>query len=722
MKTELRLMVLLLLALAGTIKSAHAVETLVDVRKIRSLSREEAANAIPVKLTGVVVYKGWNDLILHDGNESIYLDFRFSKELGVWTGNYPDLSKYAPGIGIVVEGVTDPGGFSPMVLVSKIESIGPKPIPPPLRPTTENLLSSSNDSQWIEVDGIVRKLDNKEHNINTLTLMVGGHQCQVIILGKLGIPREQLVDAKVRIRGVLLNITNLRSQTAGIKMHSNGRNDIDILTPPPSNPFLAPKIPIDRLISYQPKVDFGHRVASSGMVTFAIPGVFYLMDNGACVRVESADANVSPGDLVEVTGFIDTSKGLASYSEALVKKTGTSTVPPPLEPSIFDILNPKTRSAEEMVSVPGHPDYDGRVIRLKGVLRRVLPPGKDGNTTVIMESDSHLVYALLPGNAPSWKEGALIELTGVCELEMERINEMPWFSIKGFHVWLSSPADLRVISEPPWWTPKRLSILLTGVLLVLIISLIWGYAMRRQVTIRGAQLAAEISARESAEIEYATTLRERQRLAHDLHDTLEQALMGVALQLEIASRSQITDPKQSTHHLALARQFLERSRSEVHRTVWDLRTHGQVGKDFLDILKDRVSSMVEGSGVKITLNREGEAIPIPDLIAGNLLMLTQEAVTNALKHSGASEISIILSTQPGYLELVIEDNGRGFDLASSPGQDAGHFGLQGMRERVKRLMGKIELNTSCGHGTKILVWVPTVSSESGQSASNKFMN
>lgn len=722
MKTELRLMVLLLLILAGTITSTSALETLVDVRKIRSLSREEAANAIPVKLTGVVVYKGWNDLILHDGNESVYLDFRFSKEQGVWTGNQPDLSKYTPGTGIVVEGVTDPGGFSPMVLVSKIDNIGPKPIPPPLRPTTENLLSSSMDSQWIEVEGIVRKIDTRQQNINTLTLMVGGHQCQVIILGKLEIPREQLVDAKVRIRGVLLNITNLRSQTAGMKLHSNGRNDIDILTPPPSNPFLAPKIPVDRLITYQPDVDFGHRVASSGMVTFAIPGVFYLMDNGACVRVESADTNVSPGDLVEVTGFIDSSRGLASYSEALVKKTGTATVPPPLEPSIFDILNPKTRSAEEMVSVPGHPDFDGRLIRLKGVLRRVLPPGKDGNATVIVESDSHLVYALLPGNAPSWKEGALVELTGACELEMERIGEMPWYSIKGFHLLLSSPADLRVISEPPWWTPKRLSILLTGVFLVLIISLIWGYAMRRQVAIRGAQLAAEISTRESAEIEHETTLRERQRLAHDLHDTLEQALMGVALQLEIASLSQTTDPNQSTHHLALARQFLERSRSEVHRTVWDLRTHGQEGKDFMDILNDRVSSMVEGSSVRITLRREGEALPIPDLIAGNLLMLAQEAVTNSLKHSGASEISIVLRTPPGFLELLIEDNGSGFDLAKVPGQDTGHFGLQGMRERVKRLMGKIELNTSCGHGTKLHVWLPITASESDQSDSNKFMN
>ncbi len=722
MKTELRLMVLLFLVLAGSITLTSAVETLVDVQKIRSLSREQAAHAIPIRLSGVVVYNGLNDLVLHDGKESVYLDFRFSKEQGVWRGANPNLSKFVPGTGVVVEGVTDPGGFSPMVLVSKINNIGPKPIPPPLRPATEKLLSSSNDSQWIEVEGIVRKVDIHPHNIDTLTLMVGGHYCYVNIEGELGFKREQLVDAKVRVRGVLLNITNLRSQTAGIKLHSNGRKDIDIIKPPPSDPFLAPEMPIGMLISYQPNVDFGHRVVSSGVVTFAIPGIFYLMENGVSVRVESAEAQITAGDLVQVSGFIDASRGLASFREALVKKVGSGATPPPVEASISNILNPKTRSAEEMIAVPEHPDFDGRLIRLKGALRRVLPPGKDGNTTVIVESESHLVYALLPGNAPAWKEGAWVELTGVCELEIARIDEIPWFSIKGFHVWLSSPADLRVISEPPWWTPQRLGMLLFGIILILVIALLWGYAMRRQVALRGAQLAAEISARESVQIEYETTLRERQRLAHDLHDTLEQALMGVALQLEIASRSQVTDPNQSAHHLTLARQFLERSRSEVHRTVWDLHTHGQDGRDFLDILEERVSSMVTGSSVTITLSREGDARPIPDLIAGNMLLLAQEAITNALKHSGALGIKIVLRMPPDCLELIIEDNGCGFDSALAPGQQDGHFGLQGMRERAKRIGGKIELITSPGHGTTLRLWVPLICGKSELSVSKDIMN
>ncbi len=710
-------MLMLVLAQAGWNACASASEPLTQVERIRALSREETARALPVKLSGVVIFNGWTSLVMHDGKSSIYLDFEHAQKQGVWKGGLPDLRNFGPGIGVEIEGVTDPGGFSPMVMVANVRNTGPRPIPPPIRPTTEELLSSSHDTRWVEVEGVVRKLEDPTEGPRYLTLLVGGHPCPILVTSRLGLSREQLVDARVRVRGVLINIANLRSQTAGMKIHSSGRQDIDILVPPPSDPFKAPAVALNRLISFRPDANLGHRRVSSGVVTFAVPGqFFYLLDQGACVRVDSKQAQVSPGDLVEISGFIDTARVLASFSEGLVRKIGTGTVPPHDEPSISEILSPKIRSSYEMVTEPEHPDCDGRLIRLKGMLRRVLPPDKDGNSTVVVEAGEQLVQAFLPGSAPSWIEGSAVELTGVCELEMARLDRLPWFSITGFHVWLSSPGDLRVISAPPWWTPQRLGILLSVVMLVLGLALVWGYALRRQVAVRGAQLATEISARESAQLEFDTILRERRRLANDLHDTLEQALTGLALQLEIASRSRASDPALSERHLHLAQQFLERSRAEAHRTVWDLRAHGQDGRDFLDILDERVSSMVEGTNTTISLKRLGDAITMPDLIAGNLLLLAQEAVTNALKHSGASEIKILLQLSPDHAELVIEDNGKGFNPALAPGQHDGHFGLQGMRERTKRIGGQIELTTASGHGTTLRVNVPLPAEELRQTA------
>ncbi len=543
-----------------------------------------------------------------------------------------------------------------------------------------------------------------------LTLLVGGHTCPVIVSGKQGLTRERLIDARLRVRGVLLNISNLRSQTAGMKLHCSGANDIDVLVAPPSDPFNAPKVPLNRLVTYRPDASFGHRSVSEGLVTFAIPGkFFYLRDEDAVVRVNSSETQVAPGDRVEVSGFLNTAGALASFSEALVRKIGTGTVPHPEKTPISEILNPKTRSVYEMATAPGHPDSNGRLIRMEGLLRRVLPPDKEGNSTAVIEAGGQLVYAFLPGDAPRWIEGSLVSVAGACELEISRIDRSPWFSITGFHVWLSSPADLTVISEPPWWTSQRLGLLLLAVMSVLALSLVWGYTMRRQVALKGAQLASEISSRESARLEFETITRERRRLANDLHDTLEQNLTGLALQLEIANRIGSGNPAQSGHHLTLARQFLERSRAETHRTVWDLRSEARDGRGFLDILDERVSAMVSGTGISVTWKHEGDVAPLPDLVAGNLLLLALEAATNALKHSGAAEINILLRQTSDHAELVIADNGCGFDASTAPGQRDGHFGLQGMRERTKRLNGEIELCTAPEIGTTLRVKVPLLS-------------
>lgn len=704
----------MILAQAGLAPLAAAIEPIIQVERIRSLLREDAARALPVKLTGVVTYLGWEDFVLHDGKESIFADLRFSKARGFWKGPVPDLSGLVPGSKVELEGVTDPGGFSPMVLVTQFKRTGEQPLPPPIRPSIDMLLSGSLNTQWVQVEGVVRKFDHSGPGPDCLTLLVGGQTCPVLLRNPSQRTTEELVDSKVRVRGVVLDLANLRSQVAGLKIHSNGDQDIDIVVPPPADPFQAPRVALSRLIPFETKANLEHRKVSAGVVTFVVPGrFFYLLDQGSCVRVDSAAAGIHPGDWIEVSGFIDTTNILASFTGAVVRNLGRGDVPLPERVEIQDIINPRTRSWEEMVTEPGYPDSNGRLILLSGVLRRVLPKDKEGKATLVIESGKHLVQAYLPvsGKATSdiisrWVDGSIVEITGVCELEMVRLDELPWFAIDGFHMWLSKPQDLRVISTPPWWTPKRLGFMLAGVLLVLGLALIWGYAMRRQVAQRSKLLAKEISAREAANLEFDAILRERRRLANDLHDTLEQALTGLALQLEVTERSKSTDPELSARHLYLAQQFLERSRNEVHRTVWDLRAHGLDGRDILDVLHERASAMVAGSAVDIEVDRDGEAFPLPDLIAGNLLLLAQEAVTNALKHGGPDTIRIHLRFHTALIELAVEDDGRGFDQVTAPGQRDGHFGLQGMYERVKRLGGKLVVKSKPGQGTSILVQVP----------------
>lgn len=164
--------------------------------------------------------------------------------------------------------------------------------------------------------------------------------------------------------------------------------------------------------------------------------------------------------------------------------------------------------------------------------------------------------------------------------------------------------------------------------------------------------------------------------------------------------------KRSIRHLKLAQQFLDRTREDLHRTVWDLRAFGPEGKSLTDALRDKARTMSEGNPVCITVEETGTPRRLPDFIAGNLLLIAQEAVTNALKHAGASTIAVQVTHHETGVMVSIRDDGKGFDPATVPDHHEGHFGLLGMRERAKRLGGTLEIVSTPGSGTRIEMQLP----------------
>ena len=228
----------------------------------------------------------------------------------------------------------------------------------------------------------------------------------------------------------------------------------------------------------------------------------------------------------------------------------------------------------------------------------------------------------------------------------------------------------------------------------------------RRVGLRSAQLAEEMRARRDAAVEFETTLRERNRLAADLHDTTEQSLTGLAFQLEATGALQAKAPERSQHHLALARQLLNRSREDLRRSIWNLRATSLEKNTLAEALQEVAADRSAGLTVEIAVASEGEQRALTDLVAGNLLLLAQEGITNALKHAQPVRIELRLIFSAHAVTLVIRDDGIGFDPATVEGPREGHFGLQGMRERMKRLGGRIEIKSVAMSGTTITATVP----------------
>ena len=205
---------------------------------------------------------------------------------------------------------------------------------------------------------------------------------------------------------------------------------------------------------------------------------------------------------------------------------------------------------------------------------------------------------------------------------------------------------------------------------------------------------------------FAIVLEERARLAREIHDTLAQGFVGISSQLDAVAMCLPDETSPARKYLDMARRMARHSLTEARRSVMDLRAAALDGQDLASALESGTRIWTAGSGVELAVDVSGDRPALPQEVEQHLLRIAQEAVTNVLKHAGASRIAIKLHTEARKLYLRIVDNGRGFDQHGVFSSLGGHFGLIGMRERAERLGGELRLASQPGGGTEVEVTVP----------------
>lgn len=201
-------------------------------------------------------------------------------------------------------------------------------------------------------------------------------------------------------------------------------------------------------------------------------------------------------------------------------------------------------------------------------------------------------------------------------------------------------------------------------------------------------------------------------MARDLHDTLEQQLSGIALQLDGLSDAIAANPPAATRSLSLARRMLRFTRLEARRSVWDLRSRSLEKEGLSGALRMLAETSTGSAGPAVQLNVSGGDHPLPPSVEFHLLRIAQEALANATKHAEAKRILIELERAQNVTRLVISDDGKGFNPQSPESSPGPHFGLLGMRERVAKMSGQLTLNTAPGKGCTVTVIVPAANSDS----------
>jgi signal transduction histidine kinase len=238
---------------------------------------------------------------------------------------------------------------------------------------------------------------------------------------------------------------------------------------------------------------------------------------------------------------------------------------------------------------------------------------------------------------------------------------------------------LKVLAGPPWWKTGNLVGIFIGVLALASVSIFL------HSRVENWRLRA--------------VMEERERLAHEMHDTLAQSFAGIGFQLEAVRNGIPPDMPVTSHQLDLASDLVNHSHEEARRSIAMLRPEPLQRVDLLTALESCAHKMVEGGAVQVATICNGEVRAMPLRTTDTLYRIGQEAIANAVRHAHPKTITISIEYNKNLVHMVVADDGAGF---TQSGNLRG-FGLRGMKKRAATISAELQILSTPGHGTHVQV-------------------
>ena len=450
-------------AASGQLLTAANLPTLTRVEQIRRLTPEDAARAYPTRIRGVVTYYNLpeRDLFIQDSTAGTWVDSDYAKP-HLHVGEF-----------VEVEGVSGAGDFSPAIEHSHFRSLGEASLPKPARPSSDELASGRQDSQWIEVQGVVRSAAERDGGL-VLNFSAGAFECRVFVL-KFPSPRPEIIDAHVLIRGVFAGLYDSTStRFIGFQILTPSWDNVQVLNRPPQAQFSLPVSPIPLFLRLTPEGAFAHRVHVRGTVLFQQAGLVSVRDHGQALWVRTAQAGaLQGGDLIDAVGFPAIGDYTPVMRDAIVQKIGSGPAPEPI-----------TATAEQLQAGVD----SGDLVRLSArLLNRTARPGSEVMELQAGELNfrAELSTGAQTTSLNSIRNGSLVQLTGVSLVEADE-NRDP----KGFSIVLRTAHDVVLLQSPSWWTRGRIAGLVMMLAATILLSALWVSILRRRVNERTKTLRA----------------------------------------------------------------------------------------------------------------------------------------------------------------------------------------------------------------------------------------
>jgi signal transduction histidine kinase len=663
-------------SLAAAEPTPSAELPLSSIQQIRALSPEQAKTGRPVKLRGVVTFSipSIATLFIHDGS------------CGIFVERTPGPNENGPAHGdfIEVSGITGEGLFAPVIkganeTGASIRWIKHQGLPEPRNINGLELSEPSVDSDWVSIDARVSEVLMDGGDL-ILACLANNHEFRVLLEGPL--PQESvpwdLAEARIRVRGVVATSFNSSRQMTARFLRTASLDDIILLENSSHLPPEPKLVRADELLQIEgPGPD--ELVRIRGVATLALPGqgVFLQVDDGGIWVQTAQPISAAPGTVIEVIGWPRPGEMKPFIRARRVTMLGTS-------------APPQARALTARQALSAQHDADWVSLQAELIDSFHSPEG-----TLLELRDREMVFrCLLPDDSAqspprTLRRGSKLEISGIAKITPSgnfilRVEDTLLLLAR-------SSADVKVLAPPPFWTARNVSISAAAI----ITALLTFYGIARARRRREAKAQRR---------EFDAVLAERGRFAREIHDSLAQGLTSISLQLECVRDQIPKNPGNAATHVETARSLVRESLREARRTVWNLRPLALGEADLADSIQRYATQLSRDGSVSISQQIEGTPRPLPPDHEAALLRIGQEALTNAARHSAATEIKNRLRYGNGWITLTITDNGVGFDVTTRVGKG---FGLTGMHERVSALGGSLSIDSQPGQGTELSATLPT---------------
>jgi signal transduction histidine kinase/ActR/RegA family two-component response regulator len=686
------------------VSSSDETKTIRLTDQLRELSSEDAARAVPVRLSGVVVWDRTNAdfFYIHDatGCARVYRPPN-SKPMG------------ALGAKIEVTGVSAPGQFTPVVLADKVSIFSTLEMPEARTITLDQALTGSEEGQWVMMSGYVRAIENEAPWVKIILSTPAGEFEAMLA------PNDRwarLPGSVVHVRGVCSAVANGKRQLTGIRVWVPMSRLVEVEEAAPADPFALEARPLASLSQFNALPSANRRVRVSGTVIYHEPGrVVHIQDGSEAGVVLSRDTTpLSPGDRVDVVGFPGRENGHAVLREAVYRRIATGAAIVPVEIGSISTLNR---------------DLDGRLVRVTGVLASSRT--HDKGERLVMQSNQSYFEALLDfptGKIPAGKltSGARLALTGVYTIEYDEYHQPHTLRLL-----LRSPADVELIQAAPWWTVRRalwaVAILAIGTLLGLGGVVALRRRVRQQTDVIRQQVESERAARLEAALARASKLESLGVLAGGIAHDFNNLLTVVMGNLSLARLDPNIDAE-TVHCLSESERAAMRAR-DLTRQLLTFAKGGapmKASTRLPDIVREAAEFALHGSKSRCEF-RFAPNVWLADADKAQIGQVVHNIVINAneaMPHGGT--IQVVMANEelasargpltPGrYVRMSFTDNGAGispeivariFDPYFTTKKSGSGLGLATVYSIVKKHQGHVEVTSQPGQGTTFTIWLP----------------